>query len=742
MKNINIFTLTLAGLSLGGMNLYAQEIINPGIKSETSFAIVIDKGTYAYAKAEVHAYKQAVEKEGLGTYILVENWSSPEQIKALLAKLYAQKTGKLEGAVFVGEIPVPMLRDAQFLTSAFKMNQKIRWDKSSVPSDRYYDDFDLQFDFLRQDTVKGREQYFYYRLNAASNQYIEMDIYSARIKPPVMVGENAQQKVKEYLQKVVRLREVEEPLNQMIASTGHGYNSNSINAVSGDALALKSQFPNLFKPGNSIKFLNYRNAEFMKFNLLSELKRPGIDLAFMTGHGTPTLQLLNGYPYVSAPQPSMQNVARYLRSKMRSAQEDGRDLVKVQADFQASLGLSDKWFADAFNPQTIAADSIYNDNMDMQIHDIKDAGIQARMVYLNSCLTGSFHLDNYIAGYYPFSKNENIVAVANSIGVLQDLWPAELMGVLQHGVRVGHWLKHIAYLETHILGDPTFAFSSTRKENLNQALALKTKESKFWKELLKDNDADLQALALVYLSRNLPPAEATQLLRNYYFTSAFETVRMEAFQLLRNFEDKNYFEVLHAAKSDSYEFIRRRTAYDLADFGGDDFVKDQLEFYLSDPHSERVAYRSRWNLQFLNPQLAQQYVDKHIRNNQALTHSDSLANKMTKDIAYYAKKREDAVLIMKDKDRADKDRLGEINTLRLYRNHALIPTLIEIAKDATDVEELRVSALEVMGWFSISVKRAEIIAACDEILKRADEKEAVKKEALKTKKRVSSRQHS
>lgn len=742
MKNKNIFTLTLACLSLGGTAVQAQEIIKPGIKSQTSFAIVIDKGTYAYAKAEVEAYQQAVEKDGLGTYILVDNWSSPAQIKDLLAKLYAQQTGKLEGAVFVGEIPVPMLRDAQFLTSAFKMNQKIRWDKSSVPSDRYYDDFDLQFDFLRQDTVKGREQYFYYSLNAASNQFIEMDIYSARIKPPVTAGEDAKLKIKEYLQKVVRLRAIDNPLTDMITSTGHGYNSNSINAVSGEALALKTQFPHLFLPGNSIKFLNYRNAEFMKFNLLSELKRPGLDFAYMTGHGTSTLQLLNGYPAVSGPQPSMQNVARYIRSKMRSAQEDGRDLAKVKADFQTSLGLSDKWFEDSFSPQAIVDDSVYNDHMDMQIHDVKDAGIQARMVYLNSCLTGSFHLENYIAGYYPFSKNENIVAVANSIGVLQDLWPAELMGILQHGVRVGHWLKHIAYLETHIMGDPTFAFSSARKDNLNQALTMKTKQASFWKGLLKDNDADLQALALVYLSRILPATEASQLLKDYYFSSSYETVRMEAFQLLRNFEDKNYFEVLHAAKSDAYEFIRRRTAYDLADFGGDDFVNDQLEFYLSDPHSERVAYRSRWNLQFLNPVLAKQYVEANIRNNKTLTHSDSLANKMIRDIDYAAKKRAEAVIIMKDKDRADKDRLGEINTLRLYRNHALIPTLIDLAKDSSDVEELRITALEVMGWFSISVKRAEIIAACDAIIARADEKEAVKQEALKTKKRVSSKQHS
>lgn len=737
-----MIALTLALLSLGKVSVQAQEIEKPRIKSETTFAIVIDKDTYQYAKAEVQAYKQAVEKDGLGTYIVVEKWTSPEQIKTVLEDLYRQKTGRLEGAVLVGEIPVPMIRDAQFLTSAFKMNQKIRWDKSSVPSDRFYDDFDLRFDFLRQETEAGKENYFYYSLNEQSNQFIEMDIYTARIKPPVVAGEDAKDKIKDYLQKVVRLHGENNPLTDMMVSTGHGYTSNAVNSALGDALALKSQFPTLFMPGNSIKFMNFRNTDFIKFNMLAELKRPGMDFAFMTGHGTAAQQVLNGYPSVSNPQPSMQNVARYLRAKMRAAKEDGRDVEKVKADFQASLGVNDKWFEDAFVASSIVEDSIYNENMDMQFYDVKDAGIQARLVYLNSCLTGSFHLKEYIAGYYPFSKNETIVALANSVGVLQDLWPGELIGILQHGVRVGNWLKHTAYLETHILGDPTFAFSGARAASLNQALAVKTGQAGYWKDLLKTPDADLQALSLIYLSRLLPAKEASNLLRKYYFESAYETVRMEAFQLLRNFEDKNYFDVLHAAKNDSYEYIRRRVAYDLADFGGDDFVKDQLEFYVSDPHSERVAYRTRWNLQFLNPTLARQYVNELIRENKALVQGDSLANKLDRDIEVSQKKTATTLATITDKKKLDKDRIGEINNLRLYRNHALIPALIAMAKDAENSDDVRRTALEVMGWYNISVRRPEIAAACDEIAARPNEVDVIKKEAIKTKKRVTSKQHS
>lgn len=739
MFSLNIKSTLSIVLCLTAFGASAQEIEKPHKTSKSSFAIVVDKATYENAKEEINAYKRVVENDGMGTYIVWDDWKSPDQIKSILHKLYQDKKSPLEGAVFVGNIPVPMLRDAQFLTSAMKMNQKIRWDKSSVPSDRFYDDFDLQFDYLKQDTAKGRELYHYYSLKADSPQFIEMDIYSGRIKPPVQEGEDMTQKIKDYLRKVVELREKPYKLDDMIASYGHGYNSNAVNSIIGESQILKSQFPYLFKPGGSMKFLNFRNADFIKFNLLSELKREGLDFAYMTGHGTAALQLLNGYPMVSSPQPSMDNVARYLRSKMRSAKEDGRDLVKVQEDFKKSLGVSDKWFADAFDQQSIINDSIYNENMDIQIADLKDANIQAKLVYLNSCLTGSFQLDDYIAGYYPFSDNQNIAAIANSVGVLQDLWPTEMMGLLGNGYRVGNWLKHIAYLETHILGDPTFYFASDRAKELNEATFL-NKSASYWKKLLKENDADLQSLALEKLTGILPEKEVSPLLKQYYFNSAFESTRMQAFQLLSQFENQDYIEVLHAAKNDPYEYIRRRAVYDLTDFGSDEFAKDLIQFYVSDPHSERIAYRVKWALQFMNPDLAREAVDTQIRKNPSVSGGKELADRLDKDIAYYEKKSAELKKALNDSSLSEKEKLSEITSLRLYRHHVVIPDLINVAQDTKNSEAVRVAALEALGWFTLSYQRDNIVNGCEELIK-SDAPKAVKNEALKTKNRIKGNSH-
>ena len=131
MKRIIIISLCLLVLVGHGM-------------AKSGFAIVVDPKSYQHAQAELKAYAQAVEQvNGLKVYTVVDRWGIPDSIRTALQRLYYQKRDPIVGAVFVGDIPVPMIRDAQHLTSAFKMNQTNPRQESSVPSDRYYDDFSL-----------------------------------------------------------------------------------------------------------------------------------------------------------------------------------------------------------------------------------------------------------------------------------------------------------------------------------------------------------------------------------------------------------------------------------------------------------------------------------------------------------------------------------------------------------------------------------------------------------------------
>ena len=249
MKRL-FFSVFILAISLHAM---AQYIIHPTRKTPTSFAIIIDSTSYVKAKDAVMAYKNSVENDGLGTYIAVATWRNPEAIKSLLKQWHSNKQQPLEGAVFVGDIPIPMIRDAQYLTSAFKMNQKSDWKASSVPSDRYYDDFGLTFNYLKQDAEK--QLYFYYSLSPKSKTYLSPDIYTGRIKPLEIAGKDKYELLKRYLYKVARLKNAEQNnvLDHLTMARGHGYNSEDRGAWAGEQLALREQLPSLFGQKATVK---------------------------------------------------------------------------------------------------------------------------------------------------------------------------------------------------------------------------------------------------------------------------------------------------------------------------------------------------------------------------------------------------------------------------------------------------------------------------------------------------------
>ncbi|MBR6212269.1 MAG: hypothetical protein IKQ64_04395 [Bacteroidales bacterium] len=167
-----------------------------------SVAVVVDPATRQALASDVDAFVQSMELVGKRGILVVDRWCQPDSIRKELKRLY--DTEGLEGAVLVGNIPVPMVRDAHHLTTAFKMNPSRDWQDSSVPSDRIYDDFDLRFDYLKQDSEKPLLHY--YSLRYDSPQVIHCDIWTSRIKPPQIPGQTATEAIAQYLRKAPRLR--------------------------------------------------------------------------------------------------------------------------------------------------------------------------------------------------------------------------------------------------------------------------------------------------------------------------------------------------------------------------------------------------------------------------------------------------------------------------------------------------------------------------------------------------------
>ncbi|MDE6825392.1 MAG: hypothetical protein K2J18_01365, partial [Paramuribaculum sp.] len=106
---------------------------------QRGFAIVIDPASYKEAKTEVDAYAASVRADGLVPIIVTEDTDNPDKLRGRLKKMYASKSNPIEGAVFIGDIPVVRVADAQHLASALKMDQRaFPRDQWAVASDRFY----------------------------------------------------------------------------------------------------------------------------------------------------------------------------------------------------------------------------------------------------------------------------------------------------------------------------------------------------------------------------------------------------------------------------------------------------------------------------------------------------------------------------------------------------------------------------------------------------------------------------
>lgn len=705
--------------------LAAQEFDRPAIKSyATSFAIIVDDSTYHVAKQELVRYKQTIEAKGIGTYIIHNPWKQPEDIRDILQELY--QDDRLEGAVLVGNIPVPMIRDAQHLTSTFKMDQRINWQRSSVASDRFYDDFDLRFDFLKQDSLKT--DLFYYSLSPESPQYISMDIYSARIKPPQ--GSDFHQKIKQFLDKAIQSAASTEKLDEMFLYTGHGYHSESLNAWAGEQLALREHFPQLFNPGARIDFQNFRMEEIMRFPYLNAIQRPGLDLAIFHGHGSTDAQLLNGYPYASAPHPSIENIKRYLRSKIQGVADKDGDIQAAKQRYHDWLGVPLAWMDDALIDSVVQADSLFNAQTDLYSRDLEASSPQAKLMVLDACDNGAFYLDDYLAAHYSFGNGATIATVANSVGVLQDVWPDALMGTLSYGMRVGNWFKQRAYLETHLFGDPTYSFASLQDEDINTPTRFPAKHLSFWKKQLNSEVADIQSLALLQLVRSKQKGMSSILLDKFR-NSPLMTVRLQALLLLSEYNNNDYEEALLRALKDPYELTRRLAVYLIGEKGNDQYINPLVDAYLHDRHSERVWSRINNVLPFMQLDLVEKELERQLSSLPYLTDAQQSRQRLTSLVARGRERIEKDYASMNSTDLSVKEKMANLRVLRAYRYHEAIPHVLQLVLHPKEEESVRILGLEVLSWYNKSYRKADITAACQQILQQ-ENSEQIKKQARKT----------
>ena len=694
------FLLILAILLCSGLG--AQQI------AQRSFAIFVDKATAQACRAELEAYRDVITAEGLPAEILAGDWATPEQVRDRIRQLYRDKG--LEGAVFVGDIPVAMVRGAQHFTSAFKMDQRqFPMFDSSVPSDRFYDDFGLKFRFIAQDST--RHDLFYYWLTGDSAQRIHSDIYTGRIRA-VLPGEEGFAQIRAYLKKAVAAHKENNPLDRVVSYTGEGSFSNSLSAWKDESITLREQMPAAFRDADGAKFYMFYMYPDIKDVLAREMARPDVDLMLYHEHGTPDRQWLTHAPDPESEDEMYQAGKLAARQLLRRNVRYGSDPKATMQKNIAQYGIDSTWFAGWDDPAVVAQDSIDDLKTGIVLEDVRKYNPNPRFVIFDACYNGDFREQDFIAAEYILGSGRTIACLGNSVNVLQDKSSSDLMGMLAEGYSVGQWAQQVHILESHIIGDPTFRFTATAGAKKPD---LRNTDTAYWLSVLNDATlpADLQSIAL-YKLFDLKYAGLSDLLRDTYFNSPYYTQRLQCLHLLPFYNDGNYATVLKAALEDPYEFIRRKAVYFMGKVGNNDFVPYIVKLYMEDWMSERIVFNVWQSLSHLDAGLAMDIFDDAI-DKADLYDREAFRKNVQANVNSARNMYVSSLRAMTDPD-YKRYKKSFTQSLRNNPYPALVPDALRKLADKSEDLQYRILLAEALGWYVRAWNRADIIAGCEKIL--------------------------
>jgi hypothetical protein len=680
-------------------------------------SVVTDTDTYREAGTAIDAYCKALEDQGYEVKRHVREWKNPEALREQLRLDMAG--GQLEGSVFIGDIPIPMILDAQHLTSAFKIDQD-RFDdlrRIAVASDRFYDDPDLIFDFIRQD--EDNPLLFYYSLSEASPQYIEKDFYSGRIFPPVH-DERKYRMINDYLLRVAAMKSDPELPDTFMTFTGHGYHSESLNAWENHSLMLQEQFPDLYRPGGSVKHYYHTMSRNMKEILMREMQKPGLDMAIFHAHGGYDAQYLMGYPPAANARENVEEIKRFVRSKLRSAKRRG-NYEEAKAYYLENYDIPEHWIEDTFDEESIEADSLYNAALDIYTPDVRTIKAEADIIMFDQCYNGQFFKEDYISGAYVFGDGTVAAGIANTVNVRQDIWANELLGLLRFGVPLGEWHMSRNYLESHIIGDPTYRFAPLSRARLNSP----------WRRLLRSDDTTLRTLGVYRLYHERGAAAEEKLLQLYHEDPS-ANVRLQALKSLAALRTESFRELLKVSITDPSELIRRFSVNWMGKVGKPEYFPYLADHYFYDI-SDRVSFSAKGEMDQIFPDPG---TDTYYR---AYIAQPGLDSASIRRLEYSYKRNhewlfDDIIGTLKNKEETPRKRITRLRTFRNYNFVPGISELLNVAKDDSDDTAVRVACIEALGWYTLYDDYPAIIEALQSLKSCPDE--AVRKETLKSIRRL------
>jgi hypothetical protein len=291
------------------------------------------------------------------------------------------------------------------------------------------------------------------------------------------------------------------------------------------------------------------------------------------------------------------------------------------------------------------------------------------------------------------------------------------------------------YLETHLIGDPTFSFTPfDAKTDLNEWVTSEKGNISFWNKNRSSSYADVQALALRMLFQEKGP-EISDLLLRTFRSSPWFTVRMEAFKLLRICKDRNFIEAINLGIGDSYELIQRMAAVYMSESGDSSHIPFMISALLRNNLSKRVTYDLSDAVGMFDKELLLAELDKQLGGAEFISDKPEPGNDVKKSLEYNCNRMKTYVDEVLDPGTTEKEKLFNIKTFRNQTVHPYVKELINYL-DTTTNKKLKLTGVEMLGWFDHSYLRDKIRDFCRKELKEEGLSGEMKKELLKTINRI------
>ena len=713
-------------LSLGTLfNTFAGDIkvIPPSVRKSLlftppkPFAIVVDKKTYENVSEAIDLYRAKLHKLNIADYRIIVDDATPEEIRETLHDIEPD----IIGAFLIGDIPIAMISNAQHLTTAYKMDEtKFDLHRSSVPSDRFYDDKGLLFRFIEKDGP-----FFYYRLDEDGAQKLDPAFFISRLTVPKAMKADAYALIDKFLRKASEDEGHVDDKLRLVTYAGHGYNSDCLMAWADERKLYDEMFP---ANRHDVRSLNYRSSHDMKSVILDQLAYGDADVMIFSEHGSSDTQYLTTNLAINDRKTALNLFQASLFETLRKAKSP-HALDSLKSDLSRKYHLTSDFFAEALTPQRISADSLREAGYDFTLGDMgRDFRPTPRFVVLDACYNGDFSADDYVAAHYLFSGGNTLAVQANSRNVLQDRRTNEDFGLLALGYPVGILNQLVPTLEGHLFGDPTVYFQRSWSKTFTPPCLDLPKTKRQRRAWMKSKTPNLRA-AGIHLAAENGEADTQTLLALLREESV--VVRLAAFKALAAKDDPAIrTEAFRVAIADRHELVARQAALEVKKWGIPATLPLIAEAYVGDPHRLRVRFNLLSALYVFPPKEAGEALTKAV--DKLRPRDKDLRKRMKAKGEELQRFRDNIVLPLEDASTPLKAKLQAARTVRNYQIHDDIDPLMTIISDKDTADELRQTLIEALGWFVSSYRKNEIIDFCRKELARTDLDNEVKAELRRT----------